>query len=1761
MKKIIFVVILFACLSLSAIWTSLNENTSEKLFESNSVDLDQTNIQFSLNGFELEEISENGVIYKKITYQNEGRFLEFGKPDLPRFTRMYAIPDQGGIRFEITHIEEEIISDITVYPIQELQLESQPNRNSFIIDEQYYNGAEIFPVRIVNISQPEIFRDIRLVNVSINPFQYDPSKRELRIITNIELTIISDISIKSGNVKLGNRKLSRSFENLYKSVIENYDVITSNTDEIYQDPCYLFIHPNNNTVLTTLEYLTDWKEQKGFEVHLANTSQTGSSTTSIKNYIQNAYDNWENPPEFVALVGDAGGSYNIPTYYESYSGYGGEGDHPYALLEGADILEDIILGRISYSTTNELQTIIHKILNYEKEPYMGSTAWYNKSVMVGDPGTSGPSCVFTKQAIKEMMDFHVPDFVATEVYSGNFDSAMRNGINNGCSYFNYRGYYQMSGFNNSDINNLNNGLELPFAVFLTCGTGSFASGTSRSEAFIRAGTTSVQKGAIAAIGTATTGTHTAFNNCVDSGIFWGVFADQIYNPGGALLRGKLHLNRSFPGNPSNKVTIFSYWNNLMGDPGLELWTAIPQDLNVTYSDEVNIGANFLEISVEDDNGFAVENAWVCALSDDGDISVNDFTNEDGIVFLSIQPTDTGSVNLTVTKHNFIPHLGDFDVVNSASFVNVDNYVIDDDMNGTSTGNGDGYINPGESIELNVGLKNFGTGTASSVTAEIFSVMDFITITDAEETFGNITSGSTNFSQDDFDLTVDTSVLGGSEIQLDMVIEDGNGNQWDDHIFIPVAGANLYASNYSVQDGNGILEPGETAQIVVTLFNTGSISAAGIQSELSCSNNNITMVDSLAVFETIQPGQEGDNDADRFEISADIHSVNGSQIIFDLHLFNSNGFDQNVSFIINIGVVTVTDPLGPDEYGYIAYDSTDDDYDLAPEYDWIEIDPDYGGSGSVLNLNDNGDTGDTDDVNLPFDISFYGISYDMITVCSNGWIAPGGSDQASFMNSQIPAPHGPSPMIAVFWDDLKMSSGDVYYYHDQTIHAFIVEWSHLKSDWNNNIEETFQVLIYDPSYYPTPTGDVEILFQYETISNVSVGSYGGSYVEHGQYSTVGLEDHTSTIGLEYTYNNSYPTAAATLQAGLAIKFTTNGSGVIQAPPVISLSQNSFDFILQPQSSDSQILEITNNGEANLIYDINKNYDNSFDGGSRNQGGPDNYGYVWIDSNEPNGPTYNWRDISGFGTEVTFTNNDEGTDLMPIGFDFNYYGTDYSQFRINPNGWIGFGNDSSEWSNSELPDEDAPKPAIMPFWDDLNPIEGGNVYYYSTSDSLVVWFDDVIHYVGTYNGTYDFQVIIYENGDIFFQYRDVSGDLDTSTIGIQNENADDGLLVVYNNNYVEDELAIRFRKVIDWLQLDSMFGFIEEGQTETINLSVSSEELAVGDYSCDLILTSNDPDAETIIIPVNLLVSSSFPNIYLSQNNFNFGTVVVGETATDTLTVHNLGNQVLNVTDISISLPEFTVNTSNFSVDPNNSVDIYITFTPLESIEYDTEMSISSNDPLNPVMVVNLNGDALYPIIELSEISFDFELVDIGLEVLDTLVVSNLGTDILHITSMDVSGEVFNLDLDSFELLPSESQNVIISFIPENEITYNDTITIYSNDFFDPVLQVLLSGTGNNPVGSGAVLPEITKIHQNYPNPFNPDTTIRYSISEFGKVTISIYNIKGEKVRILVDSFQEPQWYDVVWNGRDENNKPVSSGVYFYRFKTSEKNQIRKMLLIK
>ncbi len=128
--------------------------------------------------------------------------------------------------------------------------------------------------------------------------------------------------------------------------------------------------------------------------------------------------------------------------------------------------------------------------------------------------------------------------------------------------------------------------------------------------------------------------------------------------------------------------------------------------------------------------------------------------------------------------------------------------------------------------------------------------------------------------------------------------------------------------------------------------------------------------------------------------------------------------------------------------------------------------------------------------------------------------------------------------------------------------------------------------------------------------------------------------------------------------------------------------------------------------------------------------------------------------------------------------------------------------------------------------------------------------------------------------------------------------------------------------------------------------------------------------------------------------------------------------------------------------------------------------------------------------------------------------------------------------------------------------NHQLTYYYNDYSSgrPEVQSVHPEFETQFVAKDAV-PSVFALHQNSPNPFNPTTSIKYDMPKAGDVQIAVFNVLGQRVTDLVNGYQEAGSHEVVWNGKDDAGSSVASGIYFYRIKTSEYSDTKKMVLLK
>ncbi len=1118
-------------------------------------------------------------IHHKISHfknQLESKKLHFDELVLPSYSSFYQIHDNMDINVSST--SEKFIN---AGKINNLEREK--------ILKNYNSENRYFPSKNLIVSEEMVFRGIVVKQITYYPFRIDLSTGEVQINENINISIEE---IESDSYRNFNQvKKSKMFENFYKDLIINYE--TSNRNEDYQIPSILYICGGSACQNSLVQSLFEWRHKSGYIVNHISTNEIGSSSSSVKNYIQDAYDTWDNPPEIVGLIGDTGGSYSIGHFTEVWSGYGGAGDLPYTQLDGTDLLPEVLIGRISVNSNSDLNNVINKTIAYEKATYLSQTGseWYERSALCGDPSSSGQSTIITNQYIENIMNQYGVENIYTNYGSGNYSNWMENQLESGSLYMNYRGYIGVSGFTQSNINSANNGYKNTFATFLTCGTGDF-NYTSLSEEFFRAGSLNNPKGAVAAIGTATSGTHTMFNNIVGMGMYDGIFSKNLQLAGSVVANGKLSLLNTYPDNPNDRVSIFSFWNNLIGDPALLLWTDSPKTMYLNHHEIILNGTNILEVNATDDQGLPISSVLITLLKGNDEIFISQSTDINGIASFDLDYINSGEVYVTAIKQNYIPVESNFLIEDNNVLVNIDydNIIIDDSFGQITNGNNDGLLNPGESVILSIPLINNSNQTLYNIDAELITSINLLNIANNIDSIEQINPG--DISNVLYHLELNNSTLDKQDLLLRLNISDNDMNFLESSIKLDVYGSNIIFDHIELID-NSILGPGLESEIKIYLKNIGSIDLNDIQLNLLHSGYSIDIIQSIVNYEHLYAGQISEPSSVNAIVLVDSNVINGSVINLFANIVSSDGYNQDIIIPLNIGQASVEDPLGPDLHGYYIYDSNDLGYNLCPIYDWIEIDQDYGGQGTLLPMSDSGDgngiANSSFTMDLPFPFKFYGITYDLITVNTNGWITFGESNITSFRNYPIPGAGGPSPMVAAFWDDLKTTSSAEIYKHESD-NQLIIQWSEMRTHNSNSIE-TFQIILYDESYL-TPTGDNEIKIQYKEFNNTSTGSYGswGTPV-HGAYCTIGIENHLSNDGLQYTYNNEYPQTSMLLSDQTAIFITTrNPIQTLVGDPNQDEEINVLDVIvtvnhiINAESLDPMgvyIADVDGNGNVNIL----------------------------------------------------------------------------------------------------------------------------------------------------------------------------------------------------------------------------------------------------------------------------------------------------------------------------------------------------------------------------------------------------------------------------------------------------------------------------------------------------------------------------------------------------------------------------------------------------
>jgi hypothetical protein len=611
-------------------------------------------LNFSINDFSLINNSINGEVMQNIKLS--GSFLpnDAGFPDLPGNSRYIAIPQGAKPILKIVSYRIERINNVNIAPAYELPLETVNNQSLlFKKNNIVYSKNDFYPAQPVYISQPSIIRGVDVVMLGIKPFQYNPVTKELIVYRDINI----EISFEGGNGQFGDNKYrSRWWNPILEDVLLNYDALPAidyskrEMDKKDSGFEYLIVIPNNPEFQQWADSIKAFRTEQGILTGIVKLSDIPNSntTTGLKTYFNNAYNNWNIPPSAILLLGDYGTDVNSTIISNLYIHPEACADFPsdnfYADINGDD-LPDIVFARIPANNAAQLQTMCSKFINFERNPPMApdfydqpvtsypwlESHWYalGAEVIGGFFRNNGkhPARIFsftptsswsTAANTSSIVNYFGPaglNYIPAYPIGITGQNDLVDSINNGTFMLLYRGlgsYYgwDLPSFVTANINQLTNvDNKLPFVFSITSQTGAYhLSDECFSEKFHRWTYNGQNSGALGLVA-ASEITYSFVNEVFTWGMFDYMWPD--FMPGysstpqsrGALpafgcVAGKYFLAQSnWPSNTSDKQITYRLFH-MQGDAFLTMYSEVPQNLTVNHLFYIPSGTDNFDVTAD-----------------------------------------------------------------------------------------------------------------------------------------------------------------------------------------------------------------------------------------------------------------------------------------------------------------------------------------------------------------------------------------------------------------------------------------------------------------------------------------------------------------------------------------------------------------------------------------------------------------------------------------------------------------------------------------------------------------------------------------------------------------------------------------------------------------------------------------------------------------------------------------------------------------------------------------------------------------------------------------------------------------------------------------------------------------------------------------------------------------------------------------------------------------------------------------------------------
>jgi hypothetical protein len=784
--------------------------------------------------------------------------LSQGNPDVPRVAESVIIPDFGSMEISVINVDARIIENIEIAPSKgSISRDINPLDVPFVFGEAYQKN-EFFPKSAASLDNPYILRDYRGQVVAFYPVQYNPVTKQLQVNKTIEVTLIhKNIAGENELIREKQPRINTTFDQLYRNRFLNYTQEAKYTPLNETGNLLIVAH---STYMEAMQPFISWKKQIGISTEIVEWSTIGTTAAQLQAYVQNYYQT--NGLTFLLIVGDG---QHIPSPVKTLSGTTPSPaycDPAYGHLLGNDSYAEVIVGRFSAETVQQVQNHVQKTLLYESQPDVDAT-WYKNYTLIasseggGSQGDNGESDVAHSRIIKnKLLNYNYTS--GDELFdgsqgqqdaSGNPTSAMVvSAINAGRGFINYVGHgsetaFVTSGFGVNNMASLTNNTQFPFVFDVACVNGRFVGMTCFAEAFMRASNANGPAGALAicasTINQSWNEPMAGQDEMVD--LLVKSYANNLkYTYGGIVVNGCMFMNDKYP---SMGAKMTDTWT-IFGDPTIMVRTNTPVALTASHNAVLFLGETQFDVACDMENARAT-------LSVDGELIASAVVIEGQASIILTEPfTEPLMATLTITGYNAIPYVAEVEIIPAEGpYIGIDSYQLEGSVNLTQ-------IMYGQIASIDVAFKNVGIETANNCVATITTENPYVTILQDMVDIGGVDAGQIITKSAAFTVEISDSVPNMTPILFNVSINDDSENIWSGKIRLVGIAPVLEVTNISFVEyhgnGNGRMDAGEIWKVDVITKNKGLAVTQVVDNEFGSTDNYSVIINSVESRDPIEP---------------------------------------------------------------------------------------------------------------------------------------------------------------------------------------------------------------------------------------------------------------------------------------------------------------------------------------------------------------------------------------------------------------------------------------------------------------------------------------------------------------------------------------------------------------------------------------------------------------------------------------------------------------------------------------------------------------------------------------------------------------------------------------------------------------------------------------------------------------------------------------------------------------------------------------------